>query len=131
MAVAWARGHQTQSDDFSGLEDDMRAANVPPEKIEEQRRKWEAHHAQLSTEERGEIDVYPENIEAVILFLNLQTCWEVPGLAGGRLTIPPADIQAEMDMYGVADRRDTYRRIKIMIHAAQPELADSIEARRK
>lgn len=72
--------------------------------------------------------VWPENWEAVQLFLALQADWITPGAMGGSYRLPTTEIEAAMRIKGIKDKQSAWQKLQLMKeHAADALMRKYIE----
>jgi hypothetical protein len=68
--------------------------------------------------------VWPENWEAVELFLAMQSQWRHAGMSGVRVGLEYSALPAVFDLLQITDRRDAFARLQVMEYAALEALAE-------
>lgn len=91
----------------------------PDEEIDRQIEQEEAQYEQALTQWRRDmrkhrILVWPENWEAVQLFLTLSMDWIKPNAMGGSYRLPTTEIEAAMRISGVKNRKNCWQQIQLM-----------------
>lgn len=61
-----------------------------------------------------EIEIWPENLQIVEVFLACRTQWVVGEMTGARRGLRYADVAATIDLLGVADKREVFDGIRMM-----------------
>ena len=92
---------------------------APEPVIDRARRDWEA---QLP--EQPLIEVFPENVDAFRVLIACEGQWEFPGAFGGRLALPLTEVRAAIEMLQVADPKDCFSRMLVLIKYAAAALRE-------
>lgn len=61
-----------------------------------------------------EVEVWPENIETVEVFLACRTQWRRDAMNGALLGLRYADVAATLDMLAVGERKEVFEGIRVM-----------------
>lgn len=97
----------------------MRAMGAPDHVIAAKKKQWQAQQPEYAY-----VEVYPENIQAFLVFLDLAGQWEYPGAMGGRLALPHTEIWACVQGLGNPNSHDTFRRVIRIAAGATPALRE-------
>lgn len=97
----------------------MRAAGAPEDVIAAKVTEWAARNPPPEP-----LEVHPENIAAFRVFWAVRAQWEMPGMHGGRCTVPFADIDIAIERLRVRRPRDCFRRVTTMLLAARKVLLE-------
>ena len=74
--------------------------------------------------------MWPENREAVRLFLELSGDWIKPGAMGGVYRLPTTEIEAAMRISGTENQKTCWKQLQMMkAHVAEILMQKLIEAR--
>lgn len=106
----------------------------PDEEIERQIDQEQEQYEQLLTDwqeamQEHQVLVWPENWEAVQLFLALSMDWIKPNAMGGGYRLPTTEIEAAMRISGTQNHHHCWNQLQIMKgHAAAILMQQFIEA---
>lgn len=73
---------------------------------------------QAADAEEGDIEIWPENLETVSVFLACSTQWDRNPMSGKRRGLRYADLAATVDMMDVNDRREVFDGVRTMENEA-------------
>lgn len=94
---------------------------APESVIDRARREWEA---QLP--DQPLVEVFPENLDAFRVLIACEGQWELPGAFGGRLALPFTEVRAAIELLQVADPKDCFQRMLVLIKYAAAALRERI-----
>lgn len=78
-----------------------------------------------------EIEIWPENLETVEVFLACSTQWEIGPMSGHPQGLRYADLAAAIDLMGVQDRAEVFMGVRVMERAALAEFVRAAEKRNR
>lgn len=103
--------------------DDQRDRAAGPPEWQQAIAEWEAQHGAQEAEEY-ECTVWPENEQAVRVFIALRRCWRIDSMAGQVLGIERPAIESTLRLMSIKKKRrqQIFDQIMIMENAAIPVL---------
>lgn len=81
----------------------------------------------LVAEWESDVEIWPENIETVEIFLACRTQWRRDAMNGSLLGLRYADVAATLDMMAVGDRKEVFGGIRVM----EAEALEVLNTKRK